>query len=471
MRTHLQVIYIGLAALTLSATYALQCFSCHGVNDTSACIAKVECAASQACYHRKQNVPSGENVDMGCLDSAFCTNIGGIIGRSVPQSRGSVCTECCSTDYCNDQLCYHSQPSDCVDDETVDCARLSSLFNICTGDYEHAALVCPRFCSLCNYKNGHWAEWSPWSSCSITCGNATLTRTRTCTNPPPSSHGKPCPGASLDFMSCVRSPCPVDGGWGSWTQWSSCTTTCGIGLQNRDRACDNPPPKLFGDHCFGSSVDFRTCLTRACSDGGWSTWSLWSSCSATCGGGLHIRSRECSNPAPSPYGQPCHGPNVDSGLCSTQQCPQDGNVNIGYWSTWTAWSTCSSTCPGGERTRQRYCSNGVGCVGNDQQSMSCNNGNACVRLTSGRLEINIYGEWGTVCDDNFDTNAAQVACRMLGQSTSNALVIQPPAGLSVMPILLDDVICNGRESSLLQCTHLPIGHNNCGHGEDVGVSC
>lgn len=32
----------------------------------------------------------------------------------------------------------------------------------------------------------------------------------------------------------------------------------------------------------------------------------------------------------------------------------------------------------------------------------------------GRLEICVNSEWGTVCDDGFDANAAIVACRQLG---------------------------------------------------------
>lgn len=38
-------------------------------------------------------------------------------------------------------------------------------------------------------------------------------------------------------------------------------------------------------------------------------------------------------------------------------------------------------------------------------------------------------------------------------------------------ILLDDVRCEGTESSLLDCRHGTWGHSDCSHGEDVGVRC
>lgn len=39
------------------------------------------------------------------------------------------------------------------------------------------------------------------------------------------------------------------------------------------------------------------------------------------------------------------------------------------------------------------------------------------------------------------------------------------------PILLDDVQCQGTESSLLQCQHDGLYKHNCGHTEDVGIVC
>ena len=35
---------------------------------------------------------------------------------------------------------------------------------------------------------------------------------------------------------------------------------------------------------------------------------------------------------------------------------------------------------------------------------------------SGRLEIFIDGEWGTICDDSWGDTEADVACRQLGYS-------------------------------------------------------
>ena len=39
------------------------------------------------------------------------------------------------------------------------------------------------------------------------------------------------------------------------------------------------------------------------------------------------------------------------------------------------------------------------------------------------------------------------------------------------PIFLDDVMCNGLESRLFDCTHRGIEVEDCNHNEDAGVTC
>ena len=38
-------------------------------------------------------------------------------------------------------------------------------------------------------------------------------------------------------------------------------------------------------------------------------------------------------------------------------------------------------------------------------------------------------------------------------------------------IVLDNVVCRGTESSLLECDTNPLGQHNCDHSEDAGVRC
>lgn len=38
-------------------------------------------------------------------------------------------------------------------------------------------------------------------------------------------------------------------------------------------------------------------------------------------------------------------------------------------------------------------------------------------------------------------------------------------------ILLDNVVCRGTESSLLECNTNPVAQHNCDHFEDAGVRC
>ncbi|KAL8591061.1 hypothetical protein ACOMHN_037294 [Nucella lapillus] len=54
---------------------------------------------------------------------------------------------------------------------------------------------------------------------------------------------------------------PQDGGWGSWTVWTTCSVTCGSGKRSRFRICNNPLPEHGGRHCSGHPVQWSYCLT------------------------------------------------------------------------------------------------------------------------------------------------------------------------------------------------------------------
>ena len=89
----------------------------------------------------------------------------------------------------------------------------------------------------------------------------------------------------------------------------------------------------------------------------------------------------------------------------------------------------------------------------------------------GRVEIFHDGQWGTVCDDYWDTADAKVVCRQLGFSGGVALE-DNEFGNGEDPIWLDDVGCSDYELSLSSCDHHnPWGDHNCGHYEDAGVRC
>lgn len=92
--------------------------------------------------------------------------------------------------------------------------------------------------------------------------------------------------------------------------------------------------------------------------------------------------------------------------------------------------------------------------------------------SSGRVEIRFLGDWGTVCDDDFGIEEARVVCRMLGKSTTNAQAFNGSHfGQGSGTIVYDDLGCIGSEPDLFKCPHAELGHHNCAHTEDAGVSC
>ena len=113
------------------------------------------------------------------------------------------------------------------------------------------------------------------------------------------------------------------------------------------------------------------------------------------------------------------------------------------------------------------------CTHSQDASVEC----SAVRLVNGganygRVEVNLKGIWGTVCDDEWDINDANVVCRQLGFSNASSAPIGATYGQGSGYIWMDNVNCQGGEASLFDCNHIQTWSTyRCTHREDAGVVC
>merc|ERR1712096_507740 len=197
------------------------------------------------------------------------------------------------------------------------------------------------------------------------CGGGTQMRSRECSIPSIVSSGESlCPsGPSEDFQNCNEHACER---WSEWGAWGACDATCGSSLRNRARTCIDGMP---GDpNCQGSTSDVEQCNLNDCPR--WSLWSDFSTCSESCGQGFQSRTRSCVN-------TPVQGDTSYCGEGATMETvPCAIKEKCEGWSIWGDFSVCSVSCGGGTTTRERYCVDGdigdIGCQGVRTEQKSCN---------------------------------------------------------------------------------------------------
>ncbi|XP_011366634.1 A disintegrin and metalloproteinase with thrombospondin motifs 20 [Pteropus vampyrus] len=87
----------------------------------------------------------------------------------------------------------------------------------------------------------------------------------------PLADGTNCgPGMHCHHGLCVNKEMetrPVDGEWGPWGPYSSCSRTCGGGIKSTTRLCNRPEPRNGGKYCVGRRMKFRSCNTDSCPKG------------------------------------------------------------------------------------------------------------------------------------------------------------------------------------------------------------
>jgi len=256
----------------------------------------------------------------------------------------------------------------------------------CAGGSQQSRVCNAAFCPI----HCQWDDWTVWSQCSTTCGDGSESRGREI-KVKPLYGGNACNGSSSDVRTCDQVGCPVQCKWSDWSTYGSCTSSCGSGQHSRTRE-KSVVAQNGGADCTGDDKETDACpdLPPCPVDCEWDDWSEWEACSITCGKGVMRRSR-IRKVYEKDGGHTCYGYEDDEKACESEPCPVDCSLG-----SWTKWSECSSSCGGGEQMRTRQivvmaAAGGVACNTSDlRQTATCEDMPCPVHC-----EWDHWSEWST----------------------------------------------------------------------------
>jgi len=256
-----------------------------------------------------------------------------------------------------------------------------------------------------------FTSFDAWSDCSKSCGDGHSTRSRTITKD--SKHGGSVCPITEESRQCNDNQCPRDCDQTEWTAWSSCSKSCNVGWRHRTRETNQEAE--YGGVACTPDRDEEMCNTQHCPiNCEWDDYTEWSACSTTCGvHGTQRRTRQTKYSAAF-GGTECTGLAVDTKSCDVDD-PNVGNyigdcpVNC-QMSAWSTWDECTQTCDGpGTQTRTRYevvepDFGGAACP-NDEETRECG---ATPCPTD--CELSDFPEWADLPQQCPDPSTPHVAC-------------------------------------------------------------
>ena len=181
------------------------------------------------------------------------------------------------------------------------------------------------------------SQWTTMGICPVSCGGGSVLRMRSIVTLDQFG-GVPCPSLN-DSSPCNSQACPVNCAVSDWAASSSCSVSCGGGIQSQTRTVTTAAAS-GGASCPALS-GMIACNSQGCPsqaiDCVVSAWVAVGSCSVSCANGTQSRTRYINTPATN-GGQPCPVLN-DIISCDMEACPVDCVV-----SDWVNSGSCSQSC-------------------------------------------------------------------------------------------------------------------------------
>lgn len=92
-------------------------------------------------------------------------------------------------------------------------------------------------------------------------------------------------------------------------------------------------------------------------------------------------------------------------------------------------------------------------------------------LNEGLVEVYYNNTWGSVCDQMWDKQDADVFCRMMGYTGSTEPKSSAGYGKGSDTVWLNNVQCTGNENSLFSCAHDGLRNHTCSSGNEATATC